>query len=250
MIRNGLSLVLFLPLVFVSALAPFSTTAAPPYAAGERLVYDVSWYGVSAGSSVMEVKNETFQDRPVYHITSKTQSNSVIGLFYPINDFVESFLDRESLTPYRMRSRLHEGSYQADREILFDRESHVATLVDYRKKGKTESSPIPPLTQDPISVVYYYRTLPMEVGQVTEIDVFDGHKNSRLIIDVIGKEKISTPVGAFDTYKTTARMKFKGFFVHKGDLTIWFSDDEKRTPVLMESKIKIGRIVATLVKME
>ena len=250
MFRSKRPLAMFLSWALAVSWVPYAAFAAPPYATGERLVYDVSWYGVSAGSLVMEVKIETLQDQPVYHITSTTQSNSVIGLLYPIHDFVESFLGRESLTPYRMRSKLHENRYRADREILFDWEKQVATLVDHRKDGKPESYPISPLTQDPISVVYYYRTLPMEVGKVTELDVFDGHKNSKLVIDIIKKEKISTPVGAFDTYKTTARMKFKGFFVHKGDLTIWFSDDEKRTPVLIESKIKIGRIVATLVKME
>ena len=243
-------LVCFCALLISGAGAGYAQGPADvPFAGGERLVYDISWYGVSGGSAVMELKPGTYRDRPVFQLTSTAKSNSVISLLYPVSDQVESLMDAENLTPLRMRSRLQEGGYRADREIFFDRERNVATFVNHRENGDPKANDVPPMAQDPLSVLYYFRTLPAVVGKTVEIDVHDGHKNWKLLIHVLGKERIWTPAGAFETLKTRASIKYQGLFVNKGDVTIWFTDDGRRIPVLMESKIKIGHITATLMQM-
>ena len=56
-----------------------------------------------------------------------------------------------------------------------------------------------------------------------------------------------TPAGTFNTIKVKALIKYEGLFVNKGDVFIWFTDDETRTPVKIESRIKIGNITALLI---
>jgi len=41
-------------------------------------------------------------------------------------------------------------------------------------------------------------------------------------------------------------MTFKGLYDKKGDTVIWYTDDECRVPVLINSKIVIGSLTATL----
>jgi hypothetical protein len=41
-----------------------------------------------------------------------------------------------------------------------------------------------------------------------------------------------------------------GIFNSSGRIFIWFTDDEKRIPVLMQCEIKLGSIKATLTKVK
>jgi hypothetical protein len=41
-------------------------------------------------------------------------------------------------------------------------------------------------------------------------------------------------------------LKYPGIFENKGKLTVWVTDDQRRIPVLMRSKILIGAISAVL----
>lgn len=196
----------------------------------------------------MEVKKEIDNDHSVYKITSVTRSNRVISLFYPVNDLVETYMDTTTLYPHRYRSRQEEGTYSSDKEILFDREKNMATFIKHNANAGTHTSEVSPRVQDPLSVVYFFRTLPLEIGKDVSMDVYDGNKNWTLIIQVLKKEKVWTPAGTFNTIKIKALIKFEGLFVNKGDVLVWFTDDASRTPVMMESKIKIGHITAMLIE--
>lgn len=196
----------------------------------------------------MEVRKEIDSDRSVYKVSSVTKSNRVISLFYPVNDLIETYMDTRTLYPYRYRSRQEEGTYSSDKEILFDREKNMATFIKHNAGGETHTSEVPPMVQDPLSVVYFFRTLPVEIGKDVSLDVYDGKKNWTLVIQVLKKEKVWTPAGTFNTIKIKALIKFEGIFVNKGDVLVWFTDDASRTPVMMESKIKIGHITAMLIE--
>ncbi len=196
----------------------------------------------------MEVKREIDKGRPVYKITSTTRSNKFISMFYPVNDVVETYMDVMNLYPYRFRSRQQEGSYASDKEILFDREKKTATFINHQAGVERHTSEVSPIVQDPLSVVYFFRTLPAEVGKDIQVEVFDGGKNWTLVIQVLKREKLWTPAGTFNTIKIKALIKYEGLFVNKGDVLVWFTDDTSRMPVMMESKIKIGHITAMLIE--
>jgi hypothetical protein len=42
-------------------------------------------------------------------------------------------------------------------------------------------------------------------------------------------------------------MKSESIFYRKGDILIWLTDDEKRTPVLLKTKVPVGSVKAVLV---
>lgn len=211
-------------------------------------MYNISWYGMNGGTSVMEVTDGVDRDRRVYKITTTTKSNKFISMFYPVNDVIESYIDVKSLYPYRYRSIQQEGVYRSNKEIVFDRENNIATLINHKAGGEIHNSGIAHGAHDPLSVVYYLRTLPLDVGKDLNLDVSDGNKNWTLNVRVLNKEKVTTPAGSFDTIKVSALMKYEGLFVNKGVVFVWFTDDQARLPVMMEGKIKVGNITATLIE--
>ncbi len=234
-------------LFIVSAWGRPALGDAPPFAfaPGERLVYDLSYMGMSAGVGVMEVmEKETMNGRAVYPIVSTAQSNDFVSIFYPVDDRVESYMDVEGLYSHRLKVRQHQGKKRRKKTIDFDQISHRAIQTQDDRQTVFD---IPARVQDMLSSLYFFRAQgPLRVGGTTFIDVYEDEKSWRLEIRALGRERVTTPVGTFDTIKVQALVRYQGIFLDKGDVFIWVTDDAQHLPVMIHSKIKIGTIRAVL----
>jgi len=57
--------------------------------------------------------------------------------------------------------------------------------------------------------------------------------------------------GIFDAFLVEPLAKFKGIFLRKGKLWIWFSSDARRLPLVVKTKIPIvGYIVVVVTNIE
>jgi hypothetical protein len=235
---------------FLTAEASFAETKPVPFTVGEKFTFDITWMGISAATATLEVFQKTkYNGNEVYHIVSTARSSKFISTFYPVEDKVETFIDTKGVFSYLMKVRQREGRYKSDKEIEFDQANHKAY---YRKVGSQEEVfDVPPKVQDALSCYYYFRTLDnIEVGKSVFIETFESKKTWQLEVLVLGKEKIRTPVGEFDTIKLKPLLKFKGVFINKGDVYLWVTDDYRRIPVQMKSKVIIGYFTATLINIE
>jgi len=89
--------------------------------------------------------------------------------------------------------------------------------------------------------------VPLKVGNTYNIDIFDCKTLWNTEVKVLRREEIETQLGKFKTVVIQPILKSEGIFARSGDMYIWLTDDERRIPVLMKSKVKIGSIAATLV---
>jgi len=120
------------------------------------------------------------------------------------------------------------------------------TTKDLLQKTETTQK-ISALTYDTLSSFYYFRSVALQVGKSSFIDIFDCKKLWNTEVQVLRREEIETPLGHFKTVVIKPILKSEGIFARTGDMFIWLTDDERRIPVLMKSKVKIGSITATLV---
>ena len=60
-------------------------------------------------------------------------------------------------------------------------------------------------------------------------------------------ETVSGPWGEVETARVLVVMPFQGLFLNKGNIRVWFTNDDRRIPVRMKAKVVIGSIVADLV---
>ncbi len=246
--RHTSALCTFALLLSAAVAAPGAVLAAEtlPFGNGERLVYEISWYSLVGGTASMEVEEADRGGVSVFRLRSVAKSNDFISLFFPVEDRVESLIDRETLAAVHLDVKQRQGTRRRNRVTEFDQAQHTATVV---KDGERRVFTIPPSVQDSLSCLYYFRSLPnIQVGQTVTIDVHESNKNWRLGIVGLNRERIRTKVGEFDTVRTRAQVEFEGVFLDRGDVYVWFTDDARRLPVRMESKIKIGRITAKLVE--
>lgn len=212
---------------------------------GERLVFELSWFEVKAGTSVIEVSEGESKGRKTYNISVVTTSNGYLDVIYRVRDRIESSIYADNLSSYRYKVHQEEGSFRRDKEIIFD---YGKGTVTYTKDKKTTIYGISTLVNDSLSSIYYLRSKELTVGKPVIIDIFDSKKLWQVEVQVLGKEKVETPVGVFDTVLVKPILKFEGIFQRKGDVYIWLTDDNRKMPVRMRSKIKIGSISADLIE--
>jgi hypothetical protein len=237
------------PLVAASLSMPPSSRAVPSFFFGERLAYDISWGGIIVGQGVLQTQTgEPWNGRNVFHITSTAASNRVLSIIFPVKDRIESIVDATGLYPYKIIVDQKHGSRQRNKEIRFDQDGHTALLLS---KGKESLFDVPPQVQDILSSLYYFRTFPqLESGSSVFIDVHESKKNWKLEIKILGREMLNTVLGTIPTVKVKAIILFEGVLWQKGDLYIWLTDDTRHIPVMMNGKVMIGSVTATLTQVE
>jgi len=240
--------VMFVVLCVLSyALFP-DPARADPFRIPEKLVYDLKWIGIRAGTASIEIVNEG----DITKIISQANSLDFISLFYKVEDRIESTLSQGSShlpigQPIRYRVKIREGKHRRDKEVIFDHKKGKALYFDYRNDEEEEFE-VPSPVFDPVSGFYYFRTLELVVGEPVYITVFDNKKIWDVEVQVLRKETVTLPAGTFDTIVVKPLLKSEGIFSKKGEVHVWLTDDEKHIPVLVTLKVKIGSVTATLVE--
>jgi hypothetical protein len=174
-----------------------------------------------------------------------------LSAFYRVDDRIESVLKNTQTMsfiglPENYRVKVREGRHRRDKEVIFDHANRQATFIDHLG-NKKKTYKIGENTLDPLSSFYFIRTSKYEVGKSVYVDIFDSKKLWKVEVQVLRKEKIKTKLGEFDTVVIKPLMKSEGIFDRKGDMYIWLTDDLRRIPVKMQSKVAVGSITATLV---
>jgi uncharacterized protein DUF3108 len=214
---------------------------------GERLTYDISWLNILAGTAVMEVRPDgtTTEDTSLAKLVTTAQSRPAITKFFPVDNRVESDFDLRTQLPQHMVFHRREGKNKEDIEYTFHHAEGTVTAV---RQGTTETLPIPAGTQDLISCLYYVRNqLPMTPGASLMLNVHHDKKNRQIEVRVEKIETLEGVWGRVETAQVVVIMPFKGLFINKGSIRVWFTTDARRIPVRMKAKVIIGAIVADLV---
>lgn len=216
---------------------------------GEKLNYTFAWMGIEAGEGSVEVKEAEKGGKTFYHVIASGFTSDFVSMFYKASSRVESIINKENLLPVESIVVQRESRKLIDKKIDFDYENKkIIEEISDLKKQKVEKNSIDLNSQvfDSISVFYYFRNLPLKVGDHYSFNVYAGKKIYTLEVDVLRKEEIELPQGKLNTIVVKPVAKFNGKNKNKGDLYIWLTDDDVKTPVLMKSTIKIGELVATL----
>jgi Protein of unknown function (DUF3108) len=229
----------------VSLPAPGTQEIVPapehPFRPGESLRFSVQYGFINAGSAWLEVQTaRTPSGRPAYNLIARAESNAFFSRFYKVRNRIESLWDCDGRFSLRYAEDRREGKFRAKSEIRFDPERHEAIYPD------GESLPTPPSVQDALSSFYYTRYQALPLGGSVVFDYHASRKSRPLEVRVLGRERVDTPAGKFDCVVVEPMLNAGGIFKNKGRLVIWLTDDDRRMPVLMKSKVLVGSISVVL----
>jgi hypothetical protein len=234
--------------VYVSAGAVGTPQPAPPaFGPGERLTFAIRYLGLRAGTAVMTVRDgEPLDGRPTWRLQTLAWSEGAVGAFFTVDDRVDSVIDAETLLPYRMEFRKHEGKKISRTEITFDHAAHTAVVV---KDGRREVVPIPSGTQHAFSALYFLRARPnVHVGDRVALNVHHEGKNYPVEARVNDTETLKGAWGAQPAYEVNVVMPFRGIWLNEGSMRVWVTADPRHVPLRIRAKMILGSIVAELLE--
>ena len=209
---------------------------------GEELTFSIDYGFVNAGWAKMSVISIVeYNKRPAYYFETKAGTNKTFSVVFKVEDRVESLLDSEMFYSLRHEKHLSEGNYRADRWFTFDQTNN-------RAKSKKYDVETYPNVFDILSAFYYTRMLELDPGDTFYLPNHTDGRNYPLRVAVHCKETVEVPAGKFDCILIEPILNAPGIFEHKGNVYIWVTDDARRMPVLMKTKIVIGSISASLTK--
>jgi hypothetical protein len=234
--------------VLCTGVAQAASTHKPlPFRAGEELTFKVSWLGIAVGTATMKIEpHASDAGESIWRLISTARSLPFFDAFHKVDDYAESLFDPRTRLPSYFFMRQHEGQRRSRYEMIFDQSQR---LVTYRKRDQparfiaTKTD-----VQDPLSVLYRVRSIPLTLGQSIVVPLFNKGKTWMTEVRILQRERLKLPVGQIDTIKIQPLLREAGIFHHQGDMFVWLSDDAQRVPVQLRSDIKIGAVKARLVE--
>jgi hypothetical protein len=211
--------------------------AKVPFAAGERMEYDVRFGALKVGNAHMEVVAlDNLRGRAVWHTAFWVQGGNFL---YRVNDVYESWMDAETLSSLRFVQELEEGGKDTERryEIYPERAVFVQTSKKPLKEEKSVSQPL-----DDGSFLYFIRTIPLVVGQTYDFHRYFRPDRNPVRIRVLRKERVKVPAGTFDAIVVQPVIKTKGIFSENGHAEVWLTDDDRHIMVQLKSKLSFGSL--------
>src|SRR5512133_3624813 len=196
-----------LALAALVALAPASRAEA--FTPGEETVLSVRFLNLPTGEGRIVVGQP---EGEVWPVIFQARTEGIAGLI-DIREHLVSYWDSLARTSRGSDLKAYEvGDFHVD-SARFDRLNKQATVVVQRKGKRSEKTfAIPSDAHDLTSAFMWLRLQQLEVGHRYELPVVSGSKQFTLVAEVVGKEKVETPVGDFDAFKVKVRTALEGKF--------------------------------------
>ena len=212
---------------------------------GETLNYDVSYGFLTAGRATMAIDPalQFMNDHKCFHVAFDVASLSSFDWLYKVRDHYDTYIDIDGIYPVRFEQHIREGKYKRDFSATFDQTAHTVSTTD------NSTYQVPEFVHDILSAYYFVRTLDlksMHKDDVVHLSNFYKNKTHELDVRILGRQQVEVEAGTFKCVVIEPLVKEGGLFKSEGRIVIWLSDDDRKIPVKVSTKVVIGSIDAVL----
>jgi hypothetical protein len=214
------------------------------------VAFRITYARLLAGRAWVSVLPGEPGGRPVLRFVAEAKSQGFFAWLvgFRVDDRTVATWEPASGCSLAIEKRLREGRAVRDQSVVFDREEGVALVTD--PKIKETRFEVGSCVLDVLSAFFVTRLRGVpETGELT-LPVFDNGKRYALGVRFLKKERLNLPAplgrGVPTIVVEPRLIEGTGLFVKEGRLRIWLTDDERRIPVRMRSKVAIGSVSADL----
>jgi hypothetical protein len=235
---------------------PLFAQDEPRYAflPGERVTMRFSYLHLTAGRGTMSVQASLRDGRPLLRFVTEAKSEGFFAwlLRFKVDDRTEAWFDPASGCSWGIEKRLREGRAVRDQVVTIDPEAGVALVED--PKIAQRRFDVGPCALDVLSAFFLVRARGVTEKQPLLLPLFDNGKRYMLKVEWLGRELLDLPPPFGKRTPTVVveplLAEGTGLFVKEGRLKIWLSDDARRVPVRMRTKVAIGSVAGDLERYE
>jgi hypothetical protein len=228
----------------VTRPGPEGKLLATTYSGGEYLKYDISWMGIiKAGELVMKIECLA-PEKDRYLIKVTATSTGLLALLHPVKDDFEIEVQGRDRLPVRMLMNQKEGHRRNRKLTVYDQKDREVFYTKNKKQPETFTIEGP--VHNEFSSFLIMRALPLRAGNALIVPTFADEKRHEVKVLVENGGSRQSILGRVKTMKVQPQLDFNGLYEKVGNPDIWLTADNKRIPVRIEAKIKIGSLTAEL----
>jgi hypothetical protein len=223
------------------AVSGMPLPAELPFKAGEQLNFNV-YLGTSpqvVGTASFQVRERTkYFNRDGLLLSVKAQTSAAASRIFFANDQINSYVDPNTLLPFRTELNLIEGRNRTNQIFTIDQDRGNATT------DKGVAIEIPVGTHDFISVLYALRSFNLAPPKRNAVTILVHDRPRTLFITSLKRETIQLGgqrVPAVQLSLTTDDPQ-----ADKYSLRLWVSEDRRRLPLRVTATTKLGPVRADL----
>jgi hypothetical protein len=235
--------------VCICCISTVLTAQQKAYGDGEWFKFRIHYGLITAGYATLKVDNALVKGKEVYHVQGEGHTTGITKFLFNVEDYYQSYIDKELDIPYRFIRKIDEGSYTKDIEIDFNHDMQMATVTN-NKYETVEEVALESNVQDMVSSFYYLRnkldTDTIKEGDVIDMNMFFDRRNYRFRLKFLGRETLKTTFGNVPTMIFRPYVESGRVFEEEESLTVWVTDDDNKMPILIKADLMVGSLKATL----
>jgi hypothetical protein len=214
----------------------------------QTLSYGVDWRVFPAGTATFHLESDGTTQR----VQANGDSIGAVSLLFKVVDRFQSSFDRRTGCSQTFAKQLQEGRRQIVSTLQFQYGAHKQVLDEknvVKGTSKHQESPIPDCVSDLMSAMFIAGAQPLEVGRNFVLPVADAMRVVAVTFKPEAREEIKTPAGTFQTIRVEPTAD-AGVVKNRGNIWIWYSDDNRHLPVQMRARLFWGTITLRLTSIE
>ena len=214
------------------------------FPAKQTLSYAVDWRVFPAG--VVSFHQEA--DGNMQRVSVTADTVGAVNLLFRVSDRFQSSFNRETGCSEGFSKQLIEGRRQVNSDLKFNYAQSKAVFTEKNLISgirKHQEVAIPSCVTDSLSAIFYAASQPMTVGHSFQFPLADAMRTIPVTMRVEGHEEVKTPAGTFQTLRVEPTAD-AGVVKNRGNIWIWYTDDERHLPVQMRARLLWGTITFRL----
>jgi len=225
-----------------AALAPPRTGFAFPQK--ETLTYSVDWRVFPVATATVHFEADGDRER----LTTTAETSGAINMLFHLSDRFQTSFDREKACTYEFDKQTIEGRRQINSTLHIDYAQNKSSLDEKNLvTGQTKhvETPVAGCLTDLLTGMFYTASQPLEIGHSFVVPVADSERTVPVTMKVEGQEEIKTTLGTFKTIRVQPTAD-AGVVKNRGNIWIWYTDDDRHLPVQMRARSFWGTITFRL----
>ncbi len=219
------------------------------YSGDEYFKYDVFWSGrIKIGELTLQLMASDTCSGCYTIDAGITSKGSVIDALYPIEDRHLTLVRGRERLPYSCEIWQKQGrNYSAHKNIVYDQENF--RLFKQKTGNEGESFSFDGVVHNEFSAFFASRVMDLRTDRPIIVPTFGDDDRVEVVVVTLAEDVLkNTLLGDVQTLKVAPVLTFSGLYDKKGDTVIWYTSDECRIPVRIQSKLVIGSLTAALVE--
>jgi hypothetical protein len=213
-----------------------------PFTAGEQLNYQAYLANVQQPVGLISYQvraRARYFNHDGLLFTLTAQTTNAAQRLLVVNDSFSSYVDTETLLPFRTELKVAEGRRRSDETLTIDQDRGAAMT----EKGRRIEIPVG--THDYLSLFYAIRSMRLVPPKENAVSMLVNGQPKTIVITALKRETIQ--LGSQKIPSIQISLTTRDQPPDKYVLRAWISDDDRRLPLRFTATTALGQLRADLV---